>query len=374
MFINKDYQIIANWVDLQIMKIEQRFNLLDGARGIAAIGVLAAHVGDAPRALVGWGAYWVEFFFVLSGFVLLPTLKKLSQFEMCNRYKNGTTWIKLRLVRFWTVLIPALTIFLAIQIAEYILEKHSGNFGAAPSLFPDQLNSLVSAIFLTQVFYENSLLWHGPAWSLSVEIWVNIIAVLLNAGKNLTRQIILSFAGFIILIFVISENNPDLGSNFGPGFLISGFSLGLFGFFLGMTTREYWNFKMPKIPLRFVYLFALTYVVFVFVISRNGQYTVLTATIVTIISSPLVFILASVKNENINKKIFGVNSVLGESSFGVYLLHPISMVAIDKFFNGALNWLTFFAIATILTIIFAVTLKRVTEPALLRVFKKLLFI
>jgi peptidoglycan/LPS O-acetylase OafA/YrhL len=356
------------------LKTEQRFNLLDGARGIAALGVLAAHIGAAPREFVGWGAYWVEFFFVLSGFVLQPTLKKLSQFHTRNRYKRGRRWIKLRFIRFWTVLIPALTVLLTIEIVEHILEKRSGNFGVAASLFPDALNSLVGAIFLTQVFYANSLLWHGVAWSLSVEIWINIIAVLLNAGKNLLRQIILSLVGLTLLIFVISKNNPDLGSNFGAGFLVSGFSLGLFGFFIGMATREYWNFKMPKIPQKFVCLFALTYVVFVFFISRNGQYTVLTATIVIIISCPLVFILASVKNEYINKKIFRVNSFLGESSFGVYLLHPISIVAIDKFFNGALNWLIFFAIAAFFTIVLSITLKKVTETALLGIFKKLLFV
>ena len=60
------------------MNTELRFNLLDGARGVAAIGVLAAHIDNAPTELVSWGAYWVEFFFVLSGFVFTQPLRNLA--------------------------------------------------------------------------------------------------------------------------------------------------------------------------------------------------------------------------------------------------------------------------------------------------------
>lgn len=182
------------------MSAELRFNLLDGARGVAAIGVLGAHVGNAPKELVGWGAYWVEFFFVLSGFVLHPTLKKLSQTTSIQN-KSRINWIKLRFIRFWTVLIPVLIMMLIIQVSEWAMEKYSGDPGSSPAQFPDSLKYLLGAIFLTQIFNENSLIWHAPAWSLSVEIWVNVLAVAFNTGKYRYRQFTLSLLGLVLLVF-----------------------------------------------------------------------------------------------------------------------------------------------------------------------------
>ena len=357
------------------MNTELRFNLLDGARGVAAIGVLAAHIDNAPTELVSWGAYWVEFFFVLSGFVLYPTLKKLSySIDTKDRYKNGITWIKLRLIRFWTVWIPVLTVLLVIQLAEYIMEKYFGNSGSTPALFPDSLKYLLGAVFLAQIFFENSAIWHGPAWSLSVEIWVNFIAVMFNTGKHRYRQVVFALLGLILLLFTMFENKTNYETSFGTGFMIQGFSLGLFGFFLGMITREIWNAKKPEMSIISVCFYSVISVTFIFLISQTGQFSLVNATIMTVISSPLVFVLASVKNRNLSKKFVKLNSILGESSFGVYLIHPISLFIINQSFNGVLNWLFVFAITSFFTIISALILKRITESTLLRIFKKLLFV
>lgn len=63
----------------------QRFRELDGLRGLAALAVVASHFGDGhnshfledPRAFhdFAWGAYGVQLFFLISGFVILMSAR-----------------------------------------------------------------------------------------------------------------------------------------------------------------------------------------------------------------------------------------------------------------------------------------------------------
>jgi len=53
---------------------KHRFLLLDGMRGLAAIGIVIHHVGKTSYTALDGLYLLVDFFFVLSGFVLQPSL------------------------------------------------------------------------------------------------------------------------------------------------------------------------------------------------------------------------------------------------------------------------------------------------------------
>ncbi|WP_246956565.1 acyltransferase family protein [Brachybacterium sp. Marseille-Q7125] len=66
-----------------------RFRELDDLRGIAAVAVVWSHLTtgydskypDEPSAPVdlGWGAYGVQLFFLISGFVILMTVQRVQR-------------------------------------------------------------------------------------------------------------------------------------------------------------------------------------------------------------------------------------------------------------------------------------------------------
>ena len=84
------------------MTNSNRFVGLDGLRGLAALGVVAFHSVVVTEYMYLDSYYLlVDFFFVLSGFVLQPSMPQ--SFEKFPR--NSTRFIAQRILRFWPMLI-----------------------------------------------------------------------------------------------------------------------------------------------------------------------------------------------------------------------------------------------------------------------------
>src|SRR4051812_42984167 len=84
------------------MKTKEHFLALDGLRGVAALVVLVMHKGRwfyAPGGFLGHGYMAVDFFFLLSGFVIA--------FAYDSRIKQGLgalDFMRLRLVRLYPLI------------------------------------------------------------------------------------------------------------------------------------------------------------------------------------------------------------------------------------------------------------------------------
>jgi peptidoglycan/LPS O-acetylase OafA/YrhL len=93
------------------MTNKKRFLLLDGVRGLAAIGVMSLHFWFGNSVFSNPLASLVDPFFVLSGFVLMPSLAASE--------KERFSFFKKRLLRFYSVLIPAFLIFVFFQYVDF---------------------------------------------------------------------------------------------------------------------------------------------------------------------------------------------------------------------------------------------------------------
>lgn len=133
----------------------ERYVILDGMRGIAALSIMIYHL---------WlqGMWWasgfnivVDFFFVLSGFVLAPSLVSTT-----SNYKRK--FILNRVIRLFPMIIMFFIALFAIEII--ILFFPQINLfvdGYSPQLF-----ILFGAFFLLQIFYAPFIGVNTPLWSL----------------------------------------------------------------------------------------------------------------------------------------------------------------------------------------------------------------
>ena len=103
-----------------------RFAALDSLRGVAALGVAAYHIhGDGllfNSALVRGGWLWVDFFFVLSGFVIAASYdERLAQGFAVGRF------MVLWLGRIYPLHIAVSALYLAIKARQGLRTGRSGH-------------------------------------------------------------------------------------------------------------------------------------------------------------------------------------------------------------------------------------------------------
>lgn len=222
----------------------RRFVALDAFRGIAALMVAIYHlkvVGVISElTIVKNSGLFVEFFFILSGFVITH-----SYGNRINNYRQFKDFSVKRFSRIWPLHFFMLILFLPFVMANLILGI---DLGQRFSFY-----SFISSLFLVQSFTMVSDSWNIPAWSISTEFYTYLIFGLLFLVPNIRRKNNISLL-IIIFSFVLLFKNYDINNSI--------FRC-LVSFFLGNLAYKYYlNFRikpwMEWISLT-VIIFTLSY-------------------------------------------------------------------------------------------------------------------
>lgn len=158
-----------------------RFLVLDACRGLLALLVVLFHTDEVTHwrswALVRNGSVAVDFFFALSGFVIASAYG--------TRLRTGLDFARYSVRRFgrlYPLHLAVLLAYCAIQSIQFLVyddpDAFTGNYS---------LRALGEHLLLVQGFTANNLSWNYPAWSISVELWVNLafgLAALLLARSG----------------------------------------------------------------------------------------------------------------------------------------------------------------------------------------------
>ncbi|OSZ72877.1 hypothetical protein CAP39_03660 [Sphingomonas sp. IBVSS1] len=147
-----------------------RFRALDGARGLCALLVCLFHFKAAgplaASALVRGGWLCVDFFFVLSGFVIAA-----GWGGRLERPADLPRFLVLRLARVWPLHLVMLALFLAVELAGAALTgggiMHRTLFGPGHGVG----DWLLSALLLNCFGLTGGPAWNVPAWSIAAEYW-----------------------------------------------------------------------------------------------------------------------------------------------------------------------------------------------------------
>lgn len=204
-----------------------RFQALDSWRGIAALMVvlfhaqIASHVYDAR--LVVAGDAFVDFFFVLSGFVIAHAyLNKLDSGEGVARF------LFLRIGRLYPLHLFMLGLFVAFELARLVLPLLAKG-GDAPFGEGSSITSLLGNVLMLQAFYPfNHLSWNAPSWSISAELLAyTLFTLLVFAMPNrLLKGLALSALLAVAALMLFSARGMETAAGLGWPRAIYGFALG----------------------------------------------------------------------------------------------------------------------------------------------------
>jgi peptidoglycan/LPS O-acetylase OafA/YrhL len=178
-----------------VSKGGDHFVVLDGLRGVAAIFVVAHHVtrSGVDCTLFSRGYLAVDFFFMLSGFVLSHAYD--------YRFAAGLSWaafIKLRLRRLWPTM--AIGIMLGISVAL--------GQGMPPNLLA--IRAIAALLFIPlPIATVHLFILNGVQWSLFFELFANALhagALYRALSTSLCRLLVVS----VVSLFGVAYLHGDL--------------------------------------------------------------------------------------------------------------------------------------------------------------------
>ncbi|WP_413479276.1 acyltransferase family protein [Serratia proteamaculans] len=297
-------------------------------RGLAALSVMLFHfrwninlsypnLGDK---LFGWGAIGVDVFFIISGFVITLSAKKLTP---------GTAAFSLFLKHRAKRILPTYFIILLIT---FLLSGAMSTFH-----YPEKVSNFISAMTFSLTdanhapFYVDDGGVYGVRWTLNYEMWFYMLTAVCLISKYRWVLLFSIFTLSLILIPMLAGQSPTLDTS-GYHFDHAYFNL--------MTNPIIWMFvvgvvcgllypymKRLNVHLHIpILIIAITLVVYFVVftpslghgLSMSGWYL------------SVLFIAVILNDDLIAKYTPRFFITLGEISFSLYLIHTLMNGGIGK--------------------------------------------
>jgi len=289
-----------------------RYVTLDGLRGIAAFLVAGLHIFLWQIRLFNGINFCVDFFFVLSGFVLAPSL--------VSDARSKTRFLKSRFIRLYPAVFASFLIIGLTHILPFIKVTSSAKeFG---------VHQYVFGLMLFQVFVPSIYWMNIPLWSLSAEIFVNIWAIIMPT-KN-----------FFIYAYVLLGLSLEVLSYSGIAFFWNttrGYSpIGrvLVGFYLGILIsrrlhgRSGHSGRMGSFSRKkFIFINLFVFLEFI-LLAVSYKFLIFAAPIFYFFIKEVIKIDAS----SLSQKVVRIFSYLGKISYGIYVFHgPINSAVTGSF-------------------------------------------
>jgi peptidoglycan/LPS O-acetylase OafA/YrhL len=222
----------------------ERFVVLDSWRGIAACLVALyhldaySHLFEVP--LLRNSYLMVDFFFVLSGFVIAANYQQ----RLLDGFGAGQ-FLLLRLGRLYPLHFAMLALLVALKLLMLIPAFSSITTAAPFSSREDAPNTILANLLLIQGLHVYDFYtWTGQAWSISTELYTYVIfaACLVGLRKHAWIALLLAMIGSPVLIAILSKRNMDTAYDWGILRCVYGFAAGV----VSWNLYERWNAKLRK--------------------------------------------------------------------------------------------------------------------------------
>ena len=225
-----------------------RFEVLDSLRGVCACMIVLLHFKTngviANSTVVNNGFLFVDFFFVLSGFVIAASYgSKLAGGFSIPKF------MALRLGRVYPLHFVMLMVFLAFELGFALFASHAAD--RQPFTGTNSVESLIASLLLIQIFVgPDGTYWNGPSWSIAAEVWTYLIFAL--AVRWLKRALVpacLAVAvACCIFLYFRTDRYLDVFHDGALARCLYGFSLGVVAYHLHGRLAE-WRLPLAAATL-----------------------------------------------------------------------------------------------------------------------------
>lgn len=297
------------------------FTQLEAFRGFAALLVAWFHssiINGDKLLLIKPGNIYVDFFFVLSGFVLMHAYA-----DRIGRGMSFYNFAVLRLARIWPLHMFMLGVFVlygAVQWLAYTKFGIGDGFGER-----NTFTAVVYNVFLIHSLgVLDSLTWNYPSWSISVEYYTYLLffgLVLISFKARFVLSAIVSVLGFLALFwmaYMLGKSSILATHDYGIIRCIAGFFAGtaIYGVY------RYAPLRLGRMAMTVIEAACLSLSCWLIVQSTgNGIYQF------TAIMSFVVLIYVFASGRGVLSQIFSLPPFrfLGKISFSIYMVHAIFM-------------------------------------------------
>ena len=293
----------------------QRYDTLDALRGVAALAVVIFHLRafNLIRDIVPHAYLAVDFFFVLSGFVVAHAYAEPLRDQMTWR-----GFVRRRLVRLMPLAVLGASLGLAVLLLKWRL------FPGRQDPLLDIVVSGVLNLFMLPSFFAGNAYEHGiypgdgPLWSLFFELVVNLVWAAIGVRLTTRRLgVVVAIAAISLVVLAAFHGSTRMGV--GPETFWGGAARATFGFTLGVLiyrlrdrlrlTAFSWGPIACVAALLFAFCGPLIFV--------HGKSQALYWDLTWIFFAlPIVVVLGASQTSRSR-----IGAVLGELSYPVYVLH-----------------------------------------------------
>jgi peptidoglycan/LPS O-acetylase OafA/YrhL len=349
------------------------YTKLESLRGVAACLVALGHsrftYGESPIVFVQNNYIFVDFFFILSGFVIA--------FVYSNKIREGMSFRSYFILRFGRIY-PLHFFVLLMFVPVILLKQYLYSIGIGiedPSVNNNIYTFLLNITLLHSMGLHNTLTWNEPSWSISVEFFTYMafyfLSLSLDKKNNLLTPLLISIICYGILIN-LGRKEWDIATDFGFIRCMAAFYIGV----LIYRIKKY-NLLIDNIKKN-VYLYEILSVTFAVVgVTLAGEYPLLN--LFSIISLSLVVLIFSSTENGIIGNILNMNILrkIGAWSYSIYMLHWFIFGGITNLIEDLLKYDLneplgiYSVIANILLLFITIYISRFTYKYIETVFRKL---
>lgn len=204
-----------------------RYRVLDALRGLCALLVCLFHFRVegplAGSAFIAGSWLFVDFFFVLSGFVIACSWgDRLISPNAVGRF------VVLRLGRIYPLHMFMLLLFLAVELCALAIKSQ----GLMQRAVFDQQHSMEGWLLsagMVQIFgFWPTGTWNHPSWSIAAEFWTYLLfaGVMLVTGRRSAPVLAALAVGSIVALALLSPNGIDATYDHSVWRSLCGFCIG----------------------------------------------------------------------------------------------------------------------------------------------------